>query len=69
MKTPMNPYSVMCVCKHNGKEVRRIAAAAHNASAHIEELRRRYGSLEIDYVEDETAAMISQALHGCRLVK
>jgi hypothetical protein len=59
-KPPLDPYKVMCVCKHNGKEVGRIAAAAKNAEAYMTELTRHYGSLQVEYVEDSTAAMISQ---------
>lgn len=58
----LDPYKVMCVCKHNGKEVGRIAAAAHNAEAYMTELVRHYGDLQIEYVEDATAAMVSQML-------
>lgn len=59
---PLDPYKVMCVCKVNGKEVGRIAAAAKNAEAYMTELARHYGSLQVEYVEDATAAMLSQAM-------
>ena len=54
------PHKTMCVCKHNGTEVGRIAATAPNAEAYMTELARFYGKLEVDYVEDATAAMVSQ---------
>lgn len=65
-KAPLNPYSAMCVITHDGKEVGRVAAAARNAEAYIMELGRRYGSLNIEYVEDSTAAMIDQMIRRPR---
>lgn len=58
----MNPHSVICVCKHNGKEVGRIAATAPNAEAYMTELLRCYGGLQVEYIEDPDAAMISRML-------
>lgn len=60
----LNPYSVMYVVKHEGKEVGRVAAAAHNAEEYLTELARQYGSISVDYVEDSTAAMIDQMIRG-----
>lgn len=61
-KPPLNPHSVICVCKHDGKEVGRIAATAPNAEAYMTELTRCYGSLEVEYVEDPDGAIISRML-------
>lgn len=61
-KPQLDPYKVMCVCKHNGREVGKVAAAASNAEAYITELVRHYGDIEVEYVEDATAAMVSQML-------
>lgn len=60
MSNQLNPYNVICVCKHKGKEVGRIAAAAQNASEYINGLASYYKEITVDYVEDKTAAMISQ---------
>lgn len=61
---PLDPHKVICVCKHNGKEVGRIAATAKNAEEYISTLASHYGSLQVEYVEDATAAMVSQMLSG-----
>lgn len=63
---PLDPYKTVCVCKHEGVEVGRIAATAANASAYIDGLTRQYGSLTVDYVEDATYAMVSSLLSGRR---
>lgn len=65
-ETPLNPYSVMCVITHEGKEVGRIAAAAHNAEAYLTDMTKRYGSISVEYVEDSNAAMIDQMIRSPR---
>jgi hypothetical protein len=65
-KQPMNPHSTVCVCKHNGKEVGRIAATAPNAAAYIDELARAHGGLQVEYVEDSTYAMVSRLVNTPR---
>jgi hypothetical protein len=60
MDKPLDPYKVMCVVTHEGREVGRIAASAPNAPAYLDELARFYGTLSVEYVEDPTAAMISR---------
>jgi len=52
---PLDPHKVICVCKHNGREVGRIAATASNANAYMTELALRYRGLEVEYVEDAAA--------------
>ena len=64
--TPLNPHSTICVVKHKGREVGRIAATAPNASAYISELARSYKGCTVDYVEDEDAAMISRMVSSMR---
>lgn len=59
---PLDPNKVICVCKHNGKEVGRIAAKASNAEAYMTELVRHYGDVQVEYVEDADAAMVSRWL-------
>lgn len=56
----VNPYDVMCVIKHEGKEVGRIAASAPNASDYIDRLVSRYGHLTVDYEQNPTEAMVSR---------
>lgn len=56
----MNPYKTMCVVKHNGKEVGRIAATAPNAAAYIDELAAHYKEVTVDYVYDEHAGMLGE---------
>lgn len=65
-ETPLNPYSVMCVITHDGKEVGRVAAAAHNAEAYLTDMAKRHGSISVEYVEDSTAAMIDQMIRSPR---
>lgn len=65
-RPPLNPSLVICVIKHDGKEVGRVAAAAHNARAYITELSRQYESITIDHVENSTEAMIDQMLRSPR---
>ncbi len=60
MSTPMNPNNVILVAKHNGKEVGRKAATDPNANEWMSELARHYNGLQIEYVEDKDAAMISR---------
>lgn len=64
-----NPYAQICVCKHNGKEVGRIAASAKNASQYIDDLVRTHGPITIEYEEDEIAAMVDQALFGTKYIR
>lgn len=62
----LDPYKTVCVCKHAGTEVGRIAAAAANAEAYMTELARCYGGLEVEYIEDATYAMVSQLFNPPR---
>jgi hypothetical protein len=55
---PLDPYKVVCVIKHDGKEVGRVRAAAPNAEAKLTELANYYGSITVDYVEDETGGIL-----------
>lgn len=61
---PLDPSRVICVIKHNGREVGRVAATAPNASAYIQEMATAYGGCQVEYVEDADAAMISRMLSG-----
>ena len=63
-KQPLDPYKTMCVCRHNGKEVGRIAAASPKAEAYITHLAQHHGSIQVEYVEDELNAMLSTALNS-----
>ena len=58
----LDPYNTFCVCKVNGKEVGRILASDPNAENYMTDFVRHYGSLEVEYVEDATAAMIARLL-------
>jgi len=60
-----DPYKTILVCRHNGKEVGRIPATAHNAEAYMTELAKHYGGLEVDYVKDENAGLLAM-LHSPR---
>lgn len=62
----LNPQNTMCICKHNGKEVGRIAATAPNAAIYMEELARQYKDLDVTYVEDKDAAMINRMFSRTR---
>lgn len=63
MKTPIDPNNAICVIKHNGREVGRIAATARNASAYIQTLASHYkDGVTVDYEEDKDAAMIARML-------
>lgn len=59
MSEPLEPSKTVCVVKHEGKEVGRIAASAKNASDYIQELAlhcgRQGGSVTVDYERDENA--------------
>ena len=59
----LDPYKTMCICYHDGKEVGRIPATAPNAVTYIDELVGHYGSLNVEYVEDENAGFLA-LLHG-----
>lgn len=59
--TPLDPNRVICVIKHNGREVGRVAATTPNASSYIQELVTAYGGCQ---VEDANVAMISRMLSG-----
>lgn len=61
----MRPEKTMLVCKHNGKEVGRIPATAHNASKYVEELALHYKEMTVDYEYNEHAGMLA-LLHGPR---
>ena len=61
-KKQLDPHKTICVCKSKGREVGRVAATAPNASAYMTELAQHYGELEVEYVEDEVAAMVSNLL-------
>ena len=57
----MDPAKTICVVKHNGKEVGRIAATAPNASAYITGLVQRHREgVTVDYEENATEAMVSR---------
>ena len=56
----LNPNNTMCIVKHDGKEVGRIAATAFNAELYMKSLVKVHGSVTIDYIEDETSVMISR---------
>lgn len=64
MSAELNPYSVMCIVKHDGKEVGRVAATAHNAEVYLTEMAQQYGSINVDYVEDSTAARIDRMIRS-----
>ena len=49
----------MLVIKHEGREVGRIAATAHNASAYVQGLASHYKQVEVDYVYDENAGLLA----------
>lgn len=61
-KKPLDPNKTVCVCKHKGREVGRIAATAPNASDYLQELARQYGELQVDYEEQEAGGMILNLL-------
>ncbi len=60
----LDPNNTICVLKHDGKEVGRIAATAKNASQYINGLASHYGELKMEYVEDATSAMIDRMVRG-----
>jgi hypothetical protein len=49
MAEQLDPKKTICVCYHNGKEVGRVPATAPRAIDYIDELARRYDSLEVKY--------------------
>lgn len=57
-----DPQGIVLVLKHEGREVERKAATAQGVEAWIQELTRHYGQLEIEYVSDKDAAMVSRLL-------
>lgn len=61
--TPLNPENTICICKHEGREVGRIAATAPNASEYMQTLAEHYKTMTVDYEEDKDAAMISRLLN------
>jgi hypothetical protein len=63
-KQPLQPHEVICVITHDGKEVGRIAASAQNATDYFRELYRHYGNIQVEYVKDADAAMISRMIQG-----
>ena len=63
----LNPANTVCVVKHEGREVGRVAATAANASAYIQELTSHYKNVTVDYIEDADAAMIGRMLFGARV--
>lgn len=65
-KKPLDPYKTDCVCKHEGREVGRIAATAPNAETYITALASEYGELQIEYVERDTSVGLLGGLFGRR---
>jgi hypothetical protein len=59
----MDPNKTILVCKHEGREVGRIAATAPNASAYVQTLAEHYKSMTVDYVRDENAWLFA-AMRG-----
>ena len=66
-KKPLDPQKTVCVVRHKGKEVGRVAASARNATEYINALGREYGDLNVEYVEDETYAMVDRLVRGRRV--
>ncbi len=62
MSTPLNPNNTICVLKHDGREVGRVAATAKHAQEYIKTMTEFYDKIEIEYVEDSMAASISRML-------
>lgn len=60
-----DPYKTTLVVKHNGKEIGRIPAAAANREQQLVSLKKLYGSLEIEEIDDPDAGMLA-ALWGSR---
>lgn len=60
--SPINPQNAVCVLRHEGKEVGRIAATAANQTEYINELTRYYKTLDIDIEENADYAMVSRML-------
>ena len=57
----LDPDNTVCIVKHNGKEVGRIAATAPNASDYITGLVSHYGNgVTVDYEESPTEAWVSR---------
>lgn len=57
----LNPDTTICIVKHDGKEIGRIAATAPNASEYINELVRYYKTgVTLDYEENATEASLSR---------
>ena len=54
-----DPRDLMCVCKHDGVEVGRIAAAAPSAVRYIRERQRLFGTISVDLVFNAEQAHLS----------
>lgn len=63
----LNPDTTICIVKHNGREVGRIAATAPNSSEYINELVRHYKTgVTVDYEENATEASLSRLFRAPR---
>jgi len=63
--TALDPAKTVCVIRHNGKQVGRIAATGPNASEYIAGLVQHYREgVTVDYEQIETEAMVSRLFAG-----
>lgn len=54
----LDPNKTMLIVKHQGRKVGQVPATATRAEAYLADLTRQYGSIEIDYQEDDTLELL-----------